>query len=122
MDDNDIKRIPINELRQEDGASDLASSPDMEPYLEYLMAAMQGADVAPHLEELSKLPLEKRYVWRVASAFKWGLADFDEVTVAADRDTLTPEDFAKVMDLLKLLRSPGEGEKDSGVNVKTIPG
>jgi len=26
------------------------------------------------------------------------------------------------MDLLKLLRIPGEGEKDSGVNVKTIPG
>src|SRR5207237_10223740 len=94
MDDNDIKRIPINELRQEDGASDLASSPDMEPYLEYLMAAMQGADVTPHLEELSKLPLEKQYVWRVASASKWGLADFDEVTDAADRDTLKPEEAA----------------------------
>ena len=63
---------------------------------------MQGADVEPHLEALSTLPLEKRYVWRVASALKWGFADFDDVTVAADRDTLNPDDFAKVVELLKL--------------------
>ena len=100
MSDETPKEIPIKDLRQEEGASELASSPDMEPYLHYLMAAMQGADVQPHLGALSKLPLEKRYVWRVASALKWGFADFDDVTVAADRDTLTPEDFAKVVDLL----------------------
>jgi hypothetical protein len=101
MDDKNIKKLPINELRQEDGASDLAESEDMEPYLNYIVAAMQGTDVKPHLEELSKLPLEKRYVWRVASALKWGFADFDDVTVAADRETLNPEDMAKVLDLLK---------------------
>jgi hypothetical protein len=101
MTDKTPKEMPLKDLRQEDGASELASSPDMEPYLEYIMAAMQGADVQPHLEALSNLPLEKRYVWRVASALKWGFADFDDVTVAADRDTLNPEDFAKVVDLLK---------------------
>jgi|ERR1035441_5556615 hypothetical protein len=101
MTDETPKEMPIKDLRQEDGASELASSPDMEPYLEYIMAAMQGADVQPQLEALSKLALEKRYVWRVASALKWGFADFDDVTVAADRDTLNPEDFAKVIDLLK---------------------
>jgi len=101
MNDENIKRIPIKDLRQEEGASELASSPDMEPYLEYIMASMQGADVQPHLEALSKLPLEKRYVWRVASAMKWGFADFDSEPVAADRDTMNPEDFAKVVDLLK---------------------
>jgi len=37
----------------------------------------------------------------VASALKWGFADFDNVPVAADRDTLNPEDFDKVVDLLK---------------------
>ena len=31
-----------------------------------------------------------------------GLADFDNLRVEADRLTLTPEDFARVMDLLKL--------------------
>jgi hypothetical protein len=73
----------------------------MEPYLEYLVALTQGADVQPNLEVLSKLPLERRYVWRVASALKWGFADFDSVPVVSDRDTLNPEDFAKVVDLLK---------------------
>ena len=50
MSDEDIKRIPIKELRQEEGASELASSPDMEPYLRLIMAEMQGVDVQPHLE------------------------------------------------------------------------
>jgi len=36
------KRIPIDQLRQEEGASELASS--LEPYIEYIMASMQGAD------------------------------------------------------------------------------
>src|SRR6478752_6708778 len=98
MSEEDIKKIPINELRQEEGASELATSPNMEPYLALMMASMQGADIDPYLEALSELPLEKRYVWRVASALKWGFADFDNVTVAADRDTLDPEDFAKVVD------------------------
>ncbi len=101
MSDETPKKIPINKLWQEDGASELASSPDMEPYLDYIIAQMQGADIRPHLEALSKLPLEERYVWRVASALKWGFADFDNVTVAADRDTISPEDLAKVVDLLK---------------------
>ena len=32
---------------------------------------------------------------------KWAFADFDDLGVEADKRTLTPEDFAKVMDLLK---------------------
>jgi hypothetical protein len=99
--EEDIKRMPIKDLRQGEGASELSSSPDMEPYLEYLVASIQGADIQPHLEALSELPLEKRYVWRVASALKWGFANFDSVAFAADRDTLNPEDFARLVDLLK---------------------
>ena len=74
----------------------------MEPYLNFAVALMQGSDPTAELEALRQLPLEKRYVWRVASALKWGFADFDELGVAADRQTLSPEDFAKVMDFLKL--------------------
>jgi hypothetical protein len=37
----------------------------------------------------------------VASALKWAFADFDDLGVAADRQTLSLEDFAKVMELLK---------------------
>jgi hypothetical protein len=96
------KRIPINQLRQEDGAHELATSPDMEPYLRLIMAEMQGADPTPHLEALAALPLEKRYVWRVASALKWAFADCETDSVKADKETLSPEDFGKVLELLRL--------------------
>lgn len=95
MSNENSKPIPIKDLRQEEGAQELATSTDMEPYLEFIMASMQGADLEHHLEALSKLPLEKRYVWRVASALKWGFADFDDVSVTADRDTMNAEDSAK---------------------------
>ena len=46
MSNNDeINRIPIKDLRQEEGAHELATSPDTKPYLEFIMASMQGADV-----------------------------------------------------------------------------
>lgn len=101
-DDNPIKRIPINKLHQEDGAQELAESADMEPYLDFAMALMQGNGPTAELEALRQLPLEKRYVWRVASALKWAFADFDDLSVDADKQTITAEDFSKVMDLLKL--------------------
>ena len=102
MDDENIKRIPISQLRQEEGASELAESPDMEPYLNFIVATMQGRDGKAELEALSNLPLEKRYIWRVASALKWGFADLETMSVHADRETLSPEDLARVMDLLRL--------------------
>jgi hypothetical protein len=66
------------------------------------MALMQGNDPSPELESLRQLPLGRRYVWRVASALKWGFADFDDLSVDEDRQTSSPEDLAKVMDLLRL--------------------
>jgi hypothetical protein len=64
----------------------------MEPYLNFAVALMQGNDPAPELEAIRQLPVEKRYVWRVAAALKWGFADFDDLGVDADRQTLSPED------------------------------
>jgi hypothetical protein len=101
MANDDIKRMPIKDLRQEEGAHELASSPDMEPYLDFIKAVMPDHDPSPELEAIRQLPLEKRYVWRIASALKWGLADCDDLSVEADKRTSTPEDFAKVMDLMK---------------------
>ena len=101
-DENPIERNPIHKLHQEEGAQELAESEDMEPYLDFAVALMQGNTPAPELEVLRQLPLEKRYVWRISSALKWGFADFDNLGVDADRQTLTPEDFAKVIELLKL--------------------
>ena len=53
------------------------------------------------MQEISGLPIEKRYVWMVASALKWGFADFEDWNVMVDRKTLKQEDAAKVMQLLR---------------------
>ena len=42
----------------------------MHPYLRLIMAEMQGHDVTAQRASITALPLEKRYVWRVASALK----------------------------------------------------
>jgi hypothetical protein len=71
-------------------------------YLRLIMAEVRGGDSTVEFEALCQLPLENRYVWRVASALKWAFADCETEHVMADKATLTPEDFAKVVELLKL--------------------
>jgi hypothetical protein len=56
----------------------------MEPYLDFVKAVMQNHDPSPELEAIRQLPLERRYVWRVASALKWGLADCESLSAEAD--------------------------------------
>jgi hypothetical protein len=46
--------------------------------------------------------LEKRYVWRIASALKWGFADLESVSIEVDRQTLSPEDLRRLAELLRL--------------------
>jgi len=72
-DDRPIEPISINQLRQESGAHELATSPDMKPYLDFVKAVIQDHDPTAELEAIRQLPLEKRYVWRVASSLKWAL-------------------------------------------------
>jgi hypothetical protein len=69
--------------------------------VDFIKAVMQDHDPSPELEANRRLPLEKRFVWRIASALKWGLADCESLSVEADRQTLTPENIAKVKELLK---------------------
>src|SRR5580700_5752412 len=73
----------------------------MEPYMNLAVAMMGGTDPNPAILQLLALPLEQRYVWRVVSALKWAFADFDTVTVDADRQTLSLEDRNQLIDLLK---------------------
>src|ERR1039458_2644186 len=104
MDDQKDRKpepIPIKDLISEDGAHELATSQTMQPYLRLLKAGLQNKDTTPHVEEIAQLPLEKRYIWRIASALKWGFADFDSVYVPVDRETLSEEDLRKVLDLLR---------------------
>ena len=102
MADDHIERVPITDLREEEGAEELANSAQMEPYVHLAVALMKGAEPTEELEIIRGLPLEKRYVWRIASALKWGFGDFDNLGVTADRDTLPETDFARLRDLLKL--------------------
>jgi hypothetical protein len=101
MSDDETKPIPIKDLISEEGAHELAASADMQPYLQFMMAQMRGPDLTPHVTRIMELPLEKRYVWRIASSLKCGFADFDDATVDIDKQTLSPEDFARMMELLK---------------------
>jgi len=93
--------MPIGDLVSEDVAHELATSADMQPYLRLAMAILKDIDPAQELDEVARLPLEKRYIWRVASALKWGFADFDDVNVETDRATVSLEDLEKVLDLLR---------------------
>src|SRR6202162_6127839 len=99
MSDRKTEHTPIKDIVSEDGAHELATSETMQPYLRLLMAEMQDHDITPHVEEIAQLPLEKRYIWRIASALKWGFADFDSVYVSVDRETLSEEDLKKLIEL-----------------------
>ena len=57
--DDSIKRIPIKDLMSEDSAHDLATSPEMRPYLRLAKAALQGSGGAPELEAIRQLGLNK---------------------------------------------------------------
>ena len=96
-----LKMVALDNLVVEEGAEEILSSPEMQPYLRYVEALLAGRELQPALEDIRQLPLEKRYVWRIASALKWGFADFDNVNVAVDQATLLPRELAKVIELLK---------------------
>ena len=101
MSDQKFKVVELDSIKMEDGAKELMDTPEMQPYLRYIEAALLEKDTSPSMGEIAELPLEKRYVWRVASALKWGFADFDSVYVPIDRETLSEEDLSKVLELLR---------------------
>ena len=102
MDPDEIKYIPIKDLKVEEGVEDLLNSPLMRPYIEAAKAFLQNKDASSVIAQIAELPLEKRYVWRVVSALKWGFADFDSGNVAMDRETLSPEDRKRVAESLNV--------------------
>ena len=89
QEDPSVKRMPVGDLEMEPGSEDLLDSLAVEPYMNLALAVMGHKDVGPAIEEITALPLEKRYTWRVASALKWAFADFENVNVVADRRTLS---------------------------------
>ena len=102
MDEESIRRIRPDQIRSDDAASELLNSPNMRPYMQLAISGLQGSDITAELQAIAELPLQDRYVWRVASALKWAFADFDTVNVRADRDTLSESDLYNVIKLLEL--------------------
>jgi hypothetical protein len=100
MDPNRIRKVPLKDLKTEEGADELVQSAMMRPYVRLAEAMLTNQGLKEAVAEIAHLPLEQRYVWRVLSALKWGFADFDNVNVVIDRKTLGPEDRKKVAELL----------------------
>ena len=100
-DDNPATRVPINQLKADDLAEDLVSSPLMKPYLKLAEAMLRNDSGEDPVARIAELPLEERYVWRVASALKWAFADFDNMSVAVDRQTLSADDQDRLRELLR---------------------
>lgn len=101
--DNPTERIPPSELKVDPEAEDLVESPAMKPYMNLALAMMQGGDkdIVAATAEIAALPLEQRYVWRVASALKWAFADLETVSIEVDRETLSPEDRERLIPVLR---------------------
>lgn len=64
MSDPRFKVFEVSSLKMEDGAKELLSSPEMQPYGRYIEAVMFGRDYPPFHEQLQR---EKRAAHRTAS-------------------------------------------------------
>ena len=97
-----VETIPIKDFTIEEGSKEILTSAKMQPYMQLAMTVVKQQDPKEALELISKLSLESRYIWRIASALKWAFCDFDDISVEADRATLVEADLKKVLELLRL--------------------
>jgi hypothetical protein len=63
MDEDEIKRLPPDEIVNDETAEDLLDSPNMQPYVRLAMAGLQEKHIESRLRAIRDLPLEKRYIW-----------------------------------------------------------
>lgn len=101
MSERRLERVLLKDIHFDESVRDLLNSPNMQPYIQMAMAVQKREGVQPCLETIAQMPLERRYVWRIASALKWAFGDFDSVSVAVDRDTLSSEDLDRVKELVR---------------------
>jgi hypothetical protein len=93
--------IPTKEITIEDGAQDMMESPDLQPYLQNIEAVVTGRGKNKATKALSELPLEKRYIWRIASSLRTAFCDFDKSSVRADLSTMNADDRDKTVALIE---------------------
>src|SRR5260370_37232851 len=89
MDPNKTEKISVEDLKIDPLAEDLLDSPAMQPYMNLALAMMQQQDLGPATEAIAALPMEQRYVWRVASALPWAFEAIDTPTSEGDPSSLS---------------------------------
>ncbi len=101
-----MNKASLRSIKAEPGAEDRLDTTSMQPYVTLALAAVGGKVTRSAVEKVAALPLEKRYAWRVASALRRAFADFESLTVAADRRALGREDLDTLAGLLASLIPP----------------
>ncbi len=94
------RSILINALKTESGPNGLTQSAEIKPYLALFVAEMRREDTRPSLSVLEGLPLQDRYIWRVALALKSAFWDYDSSYVRADVQTMSEADMEKASESL----------------------
>ena len=96
--------IPLNEIKIDPLAQELVRSEQARPYMDYFMKAYSNdaAGIESALQVLRDLPFEKRYTWRVFSALKWALADFDDECVRLDLPHISEPERAEMLKELQI--------------------
>jgi hypothetical protein len=87
-------------------AERLKGLPEMRPYWDVCAASFEKRDATSAVKAIAALPLEKRYVWRMAKALAFAVADFDSWIVRMDRGTLDAEQIEELNRRLGLFLRP----------------
>jgi hypothetical protein len=81
----------------------LMRAPDAAPYVRFAVKIATSKEPDAEWEKIAQLPLNKRYVWRVATALQWALGDLSDLSLAVDRATMSFEDLAKLKEQIETL-------------------
>jgi len=92
--------IPTKDIKMDDGAKEMMESSDLQPYLQHIETVITGRGKDKAMKALCELPLEKRYVYRIASSLQTAFCDFDKSSVRADLNTMNAEDFDTIVELI----------------------
>jgi hypothetical protein len=101
MEPEDIRTMRVKDIIAEDGALGMANTSLMEPYLANLEARITGQGREEAEKAIADLPMERRYIRRLASSLKRAFVDFDKSSIRTDLSTMKAEDFDTVVGLIE---------------------
>ena len=95
-----LERIPSGMIKIDPYATELVRQSEMQPYIDYYVALLQGEREAilEAYKRIKILPLDKRYIYRVSEALNWGFADFDSENLVCDLRCLSETETKQIVD------------------------